>query len=150
HMVMEKIEGEPLSKVYAQLNPIRKGRLVLQLTNYLGELRRITSLSLHSFAGGPLYDEYGILFGQRRSSGGPFFDDQSLWLALTSQLQQNPSDTIQQALIELRSIMPQTLPAVLTHTDLHKGNILVRNGHIVAIIDWEGAGFFPNWMEYVR
>ena len=150
HMVMEKIEGDPLYKVWVHLNRAGKERLVLQFVDYLHELRRITSPIIRSFEGGALHDEHGDLFGRRNTAQGPFSDNQSLWIALISDLQYSPSRTMQQALIDLRSIMPHGLPAVLTHADLHQGNILVRNGNIVAIIDWEGAGFFPSWMEYVR
>ncbi|PWW74177.1 kinase-like protein, partial [Tuber magnatum] len=150
HMVMEKVEGEPLHKVWVHLDRAGKERLALQFSDCLDELRRITSPVIRSFEGGPLHDEHGVLFDRRNTAQGPFPDHQSLWLALTSQLQNSPSSTIQQALIALRSIMPQGFPAVLTHADLHQGNILVRHGRIAAIIDWEGAGFFPSWLEYVR
>ncbi|CUS06768.1 unnamed protein product [Tuber aestivum] len=150
HLIMEKVEGEPLHKVWVHLDRPSKERLALQLSGYLNELRRITSPSIRAFDGGPLHDEHGVLFDGRNSARGPFGDNQSLWLALTSHLQESPSGEIQQALINLRSIMPQGFPAVLTHADLHQGNILVHNRCISAIIDWEGAGFFPCWLEYVR
>jgi hypothetical protein len=38
-------------------------------------------------------------------------------------------------------------PYVLTHADLNLGNILVHEGKIVAIIDWELAGYYPWWVE---
>ncbi|CUS09296.1 unnamed protein product [Tuber aestivum] len=150
HMIMQKIEGEPLHKSWARLSRSVKERLVVQLGDYLNQLGRITSPSICCVGGGPLHDEHGFLFYQRDAAHGPFSDDQSFWLALTSHLRRTQSRTIQKALAQLRHIMPPALPAVLTHADLHQGNILVRNGNIAAIIDWEGAGFFPRWMEYVR
>jgi thiamine kinase-like enzyme len=36
---------------------------------------------------------------------------------------------------------------VLTHADLNMSNILVHDGKIVAIIDWELAGYYPWWVE---
>ncbi|PWW74182.1 kinase-like protein [Tuber magnatum] len=150
HMIMQKIEGEPLYKAYTHLSKSEKGRLAVQLGDYLNQLHGIRSSSIRSVGGGPLHDEHGFLFYQRNAAHGPFSDDQSFWLALTSHLRRSKSRTMQKALAQLRHLMPHTLPAVLTHTDLHQGNILVRNGNIAAIIDWEGAGFFPRWMEYVR
>jgi hypothetical protein len=35
-----------------------------------------------------------------------------------------------------------------THGDLHGANILVRKGKIVAIIDFELSGFYPEYWEY--
>ncbi|KAJ3565791.1 hypothetical protein NP233_g7417 [Leucocoprinus birnbaumii] len=34
-----------------------------------------------------------------------------------------------------------------THSDLHAGNILVRNGRLAAILDWECAGWYPEYWE---
>lgn len=35
-----------------------------------------------------------------------------------------------------------------THGDLHSGNILVHNGRLTAIVDWECAGWYPEYWEY--
>ncbi|RPA97755.1 kinase-like protein [Choiromyces venosus 120613-1] len=150
HMIMEKVKGEPLYKVWKHLNLQDRGKLVHQFRNYLDQLRGITCLSVCSFDGGPLHDDHGFLFDSGYICQGPISDHQSLWLAMTSDLRRSSSPTIKKALLELRSIMPGCFPAVLTHTDLHQGNILVHDGNISAIIDWEDAGFFPRWMEYVK
>ncbi len=39
---------------------------------------------------------------------------------------------------------------VLTHGDLHPSNIIIHNGHISAILDWEHAGYYPVWWEYAN
>ena len=41
-----------------------------------------------------------------------------------------------------------SLPLVLTHLDLHPGNIIVGDDGRVWLIDWEHAGFYPQWFEY--
>ncbi|PRQ74416.1 Protein kinase-like domain-containing protein [Rhodotorula toruloides] len=38
---------------------------------------------------------------------------------------------------------------VLTHGDLFPRNILIRNGHLAAIVDWELAGWWPEELEGV-
>jgi len=38
--------------------------------------------------------------------------------------------------------------AVFTHGDLNPFNIFVRGDEVTAIIDWECAGWFPNYWEY--
>ncbi|KAG6102826.1 hypothetical protein E4U30_000013 [Claviceps sp. LM220 group G6] len=37
-----------------------------------------------------------------------------------------------------------------THGNLTPRNIMVKNGHVVAIIDWESAGWFPEYWEYTK
>lgn len=34
-------------------------------------------------------------------------------------------------------------PLVLVHDDLHSGNLLVRDGHLVGVLDWEFSGVYP-------
>lgn len=41
-------------------------------------------------------------------------------------------------------------PYVLTHGDLNTGNIMVHDGHVSGIIDWEYAGYYPDWWEYTE
>lgn len=42
-----------------------------------------------------------------------------------------------------------SLPLVLTHLDLLPQNIIVGADSRVYVIDWETAGFYPQWFEYV-
>ena len=39
---------------------------------------------------------------------------------------------------------------VMTHGDLHPRNIIIKNYKIAAIIDWEHAGFYPEYWEYTK
>ncbi len=38
---------------------------------------------------------------------------------------------------------------MFTHNDLHYTNILIKDGHISAIIDWTEAGWYPDYWEYM-
>jgi thiamine kinase-like enzyme len=40
--------------------------------------------------------------------------------------------------------------AVLTHGDLSPRNIIVQDNKITGLIDWEIAGWFPEYWEYVK
>jgi aminoglycoside phosphotransferase (APT) family kinase protein len=55
----------------------------------------------------------------------------------------------QTARIQLRKCMPRTTPYTFTHNDLTNVNIMVQNGSLTGIIDWEISGYFPVWWEYV-
>lgn len=37
-----------------------------------------------------------------------------------------------------------------THGDLNMRNILVKNGKISGIVDWENAGWYPEYWEYIK
>ncbi|KAK3897337.1 hypothetical protein C8A05DRAFT_48007 [Staphylotrichum tortipilum] len=40
-------------------------------------------------------------------------------------------------------------PIVFSHGDIAARNIMVRDGHIVALLDWEFSGWLPEYWEYV-
>ena len=37
-----------------------------------------------------------------------------------------------------------------THADFHPLNILIDQGRLSGIVDWECAGFFPEYWEYTK
>ena len=50
---------------------------------------------------------------------------------------------------ELFSCLPTEAQVYLTHGDLPH-NILVDGSGITAIVDWETAGYYPDFWEYCR
>ncbi|EUC40612.1 hypothetical protein COCMIDRAFT_41082 [Bipolaris oryzae ATCC 44560] len=52
-----------------------------------------------------------------------------------------------------RDLLPDNGPIVFTHGDLHRGNIIVSATspiEIVAIIDWQSSGWYPDYWEYCK
>ncbi|KAJ0121945.1 Uncharacterized protein J7T55_002456 [Diaporthe amygdali] len=45
---------------------------------------------------------------------------------------------------------PEQYSIKFTHADLRPNNILIKDGHITAIIDWEFAGWYPEYWEYTK
>ncbi|KAK8147405.1 hypothetical protein G3M48_001655 [Beauveria asiatica] len=41
-------------------------------------------------------------------------------------------------------------PIVFTHGDIAARNITVRDGHLVALFDWEFAGWYPEYVFSIR
>jgi hypothetical protein len=39
---------------------------------------------------------------------------------------------------------------IFTHADLNRRNIMVRDGRVVAIIDWAYSGWYPEYWEYTK
>lgn len=50
----------------------------------------------------------------------------------------------------LRARLRRDHRAVLTHGDLSPRNIIVQDNKITGLIDWEIAGWFPEYWEYVK
>ena len=41
--------------------------------------------------------------------------------------------------------MPAAAPYTFTYGDLTNVNIIVENGNLAGILDWESSAFFPVW-----
>ena len=39
---------------------------------------------------------------------------------------------------------------VFSHGDMHAHNILIQDGHVVGILDWEMAGWYPEYWEWCK
>jgi aminoglycoside phosphotransferase (APT) family kinase protein len=39
---------------------------------------------------------------------------------------------------------------VFSHGDLRPPNIIVRDGHVAAILDWELGGWYPEYWEFAK
>lgn len=79
--------------------------------------------------------------------GGPFATEADFNEFLLSTLIDNTPSAIVNA---LRGRLRENHRIVFTHGDLSQRNILVRNGKIVALVDWEYAGWYPEYWEYVK
>jgi len=52
-----------------------------------------------------------------------------------------------------RQLLPDEGPIVLTHGDLRPANIIVTAQspvRVAAIVDWEQAGWYPDYWEYCK
>jgi|TARA_R110002003_G_scaffold214_40_gene16330 hypothetical protein len=52
-----------------------------------------------------------------------------------------------------RDLLPDDGPILLTHGDLRPANIIVTAKgpvKVVAIVDWEQAGWYPDYWEYCK
>lgn len=45
--------------------------------------------------------------------------------------------------------MPKCEPYVLTQCDINFGNIMIKDGELVGILDWEFSGYHPAWYECI-
>lgn len=49
--------------------------------------------------------------------------------------------------------MPDTGTIKMTHADLHRDNIIIsatKPSRVLAIVDWEQAGWYPDYWEYCK
>lgn len=145
-ILMRRIPGEPLSKAWPKLSTDEKERIAKQTAEYLQQLRKLQSDSIQSLGGRPVFSNF--LFKDKDSElpHGPLASDDDLW----DDMERGLKETIPEAVrMRLRHCMPSAMPYTFTHGDLTNVNIIVENGSLTGIIDWEMSGYFPVWWEYV-
>ncbi|CRK20821.1 hypothetical protein HYQ46_007801 [Verticillium longisporum] len=153
YIVMERIQGDELPTALNVLSPEALEGLFLQLRKFIQELRALKppTTGVESCVGGSLFDSR-IPRGNPRF--GPFTTIQNFHFWLRDDLK--PEDLQDQKRDQdwhdLQKMMDRQdgpcPPPVFTHGDLNPFNILVREGKVVGIIDWEFSGWYPHYWEY--
>ncbi|KAK3315651.1 kinase-like domain-containing protein [Apodospora peruviana] len=143
-LVMEWLPGDGAE--YAAMTPERVRVFGRQLSGYLQQLRSLEPPS-PNFIGsvngqGPLRDHRlgNIPFGPSHN-----IDDFHSYLRLGGPLEAWTGGPEVQA-VHRR----QDYKVKFTHADLNPTNIQYHNGRIVGIIDWETAGWYPEYWEYTK
>ncbi|KAJ5931074.1 hypothetical protein N7466_006567 [Penicillium verhagenii] len=141
--ITRRIPGKNLDEAWPTLSDEEKERIAKQTADYLGQLRGLQSTRMESVGGEPLFCNF--LFGGDHGVGyGPLSSDDELWDQLALSLTHVPEEIR----LKLRERMPTAAPYTFTHSDLTTVNIMVDNGNLTGIIDWENSGFFPVWWEF--
>lgn len=155
YIVMERIQGQELAKLWHRLSDQTRASLLDQLRQMVDELRALqppTEFAVGSCTGGSLQD-----FRQSRAPPpvrfGPFRTVQDFHSWLRDGLKQGQAEITEQAdLNDVNEMIARQdgpwPPPVFTHGDLNPSNILVRDDKIVGIIDWEMSGWYPHYWEY--
>ena len=145
-LLMDECPGVPLDKVIADMTPIQLDHIADQLAVVLKEMRSYTSTTLGSVSGGP-YDNRFLPYP---------WQPPRAFLSVAEYLEYY-RDVFREFcgpdfVDKLFSCFPDgpEVPVHLTHGDLLPRNILVDGSTITAIIDWETAGFYPEFWEYCR
>lgn len=142
-MITKRIHGQTLEAAWPIMSTDEKERVAKETAEYLLQLRSLQSPQMQSLNGQPLYsaflfqNDYGI-------SHGPLSSDDELWKEMEKALEKVPEKARQR----LQKRMPPASPFTFTHGDLTNVNIIVKDGHLAGIIDWEVSGFYPVWWEF--
>lgn len=153
YIVMERIQGDELPTVLKTISQESLESVFSQLRKMLRELRALTppSTGVESCVGGSLYDSR-IPRGNPRF--GPFktIQDFHFWLRRDLKPEDLQDRERDQDWHDLQEMMNRQdgpwPPPVFTHGDLNPFNILVREGNVVGIIDWEFSGWYPHYWEF--
>ncbi|KAI0977354.1 kinase-like domain-containing protein [Xylaria arbuscula] len=157
-LYMSIVVGKTLHEAWPLLTKDDKNAIATELGHIVTALRRVAPDPSGPFIGsvsrGPVQDR----FFHFDYVEGPFFTIKSFqdWLfAAATRQQVRPGDDVLVLDDMYRDWLPDTGNIFLTHGDLTLGNIIVspdEHGayHIAGIIDWEQAGWYPEYWEYCK
>ncbi|TFK72393.1 kinase-like protein [Pluteus cervinus] len=159
YLAMEYIPGEMVGRVWRKLSPEQRASFMRKLGQYLDEMRSLRQPLpggwIGSLTAGPSYDR----FAAPSSMYGPFANETSYndWRISRTKRAASESEKAALRLAELRREMPDDHRISFTHGDISNRNILVRvtgegpdDIDIVAILDWEQAGWRPEYWEMFK
>jgi aminoglycoside phosphotransferase (APT) family kinase protein len=86
-----------------------------------------------------------LTFTFHTKDAGPFasYDELTAWFAHKCEVNRRMKYTPPE-----HEAFDSSMPLVLTHMDFHPPNIIIDNDYHPWIIDWENAGFYPQWFQY--
>ncbi|KAI1354664.1 kinase-like domain-containing protein [Xylaria sp. FL0043] len=146
YLLTSRVPGLPLGMCIDTLSENEVYTLVCDLRRCLRELRVIPKEVTPNYAisnalGKPCHD-YRIILGldydeERGYFIGPFVDEEEF------------NKTLQTgALPGISHCSGHKI--VFTHADLNMRNVLVHNGRLSGIVDWENSGWFPEYWDYTK
>lgn len=152
YLLMTRAPGILLGACIDTLDDDELDLLKSDLQQFVTELRKIRRCdvtgtgadgqSVSGVLGGPLYDHRVNMgwTGTERDGDfkGPFADEDAFINALQ----------MQGALPGLTHSGGHQI--VFTHGDLNLRNVLVHNGRLSGVVDWENAGWYPEYWDYTK
>ncbi|KAK2809125.1 hypothetical protein FQN50_004182 [Emmonsiellopsis sp. PD_5] len=143
-MIADFVPGKPLDKVWPTLNEQQRASIKQQLADHLKLFRSCTKPYIGRVNHQPTRNPYE---GIETKFMGPFDSEAKFDEWCLSRLKgASEKNKWRKTLTELRSTSPSRF--MLTHGDLFPRNILVEDGKVTGIVDWERSGFYPEYVEY--
>ena len=152
YILMERLPGIQLGEAWPDMSSEARSEAVRQLRSYMEQLHNVCPSSgggggdpewIGSVSGGPAFDHrLSNMF-----TCGPFASVADFHDFLVAPVKECPRPDW---VAKYRSQLPDTYGICFAHADLSWENILVDplTGHVNGILDWEMAGFWPEWWEY--
>ncbi|KAI8959424.1 kinase-like protein [Daldinia sp. FL1419] len=149
YAIQRRLEGEPLRVALPNLGAQDLVRISKQLSHYITRLKALTFDYMARMDGQVVTDERLLRPLPEGTTGfyRPCTTDEDLRKMLGYSISHRLDEDVYEAFM---SKMPTALPFTFSHADIHEDNIMVKDGEFVGLINWELAGFYPSWWEYVN
>lgn len=150
-LFMDVVPGSTLALSWDKLNDLDKERLCRETWAAIAQLRQIPKppelnhLFQCSADGSPSHD---VLIKDLEDPPTPLLDDDALRARIFQRYHHFYGRRFTE---ELPNMLPRSNISVFTHGDIAPQNIMVDEfNRITGIIDWESAGWYPDYWEYAN
>ncbi|KAJ6184836.1 hypothetical protein N7519_006137 [Penicillium mononematosum] len=144
YLLMTQVPGRPIGHFLNIMTDQQMENAVTDLKRYISQLRaipnQVSKFQICNSQGGGILD-WRIPDNQREEL---LFETEADFHSYLTRV--TTDDT--RRLAAKSHAVPHAI--VFTHGDLNPRNILAENGKITGIVDWENAGFFPEYWEYCK
>lgn len=140
--IMTSLSGDRVMDVLYRMSYPELDQLAEDLRSVLGRMRKIqnkTPYLIGNVSGGRIHDHRASAPG----GCGPYNSEADF----NAHLSKGVEDYLRKF---LPNAFSKTHKSVFTHSDLFLGNVLVERGRLSGIVDWESAGFMPEYWEFTR
>ncbi|KAG9253141.1 kinase-like domain-containing protein [Emericellopsis atlantica] len=154
YIVMENIPGHHLDTIWAQLDSSEKSNIASQLRVYFNALRNLPTPGYFGCIGRRPFEESMFWTAPEDDVedgliSGPFDSEAEFNNALVQKYLYNSG--LDPKAAYYRRVLPLVLRdhnPVFTHGDLQRKNIIIKESGMAVLIDWETAGWYPEYWEY--
>lgn len=143
YFFMEKVEGQPYSEVKESLSAGQRFSIERQLGRYQRQINEIKGSSFGLFGQGP--EEAGMTWRETFTSLMNRLLADAAWLGVPLPASEND---IRHELERYYPALDEVTEPRLVHWDLWNGNVFVKDGTVLSIIDWERALWGDVLLEY--
>lgn len=141
-LVMTRLRGQMLNHVVHRMSYSERKQFACDLRDMITEIRRIPNNTSYLFAnamGGPIVDHR-----LPDDICGPFHQESDFNAELVRK------HVGEETKRQLASIHSRQHRSVFTHSDLSPTNLLIEEGRLSGIVDWECAGYLPEYWEFTK
>jgi len=157
YIFLTRLTGTPLSECLHSMSSDEYDIISQEMGALLSELRalRVEEFECCSYIGSVGFGEVkDKMLRAGRNERGPFLTEKALHSNICQRWEDarswgNPKPNHYIEVIRRMYAENNNHEIVFTHADLHPSNILVNEGHISGIVDWQDAGWYPEYWEYV-
>ncbi|KAI9713508.1 MAG: hypothetical protein M1820_000890 [Bogoriella megaspora] len=149
YIVMSTMPGKTVADVWSNMSDRSQIKVLDQLRKYVDEMRELDPPRPHCVEGtfgGQLFDPK---LPEARQGYGPFPTLRKFHSYLRLGMDRHsPNCEEVNDLMDWHEKECDDYATCFTHGDLCSSNILVSGGNISGIVDWESAGWLPEYWEY--